>query len=87
MQLRGAAKRKPLRGSGRSNLGLAGMVEQIDVWRMAKMVIDEHGEHASFVAATRADALLDKGDIAGQRVWLRILAAIRELQTGGGTPH
>jgi hypothetical protein len=29
----------------------------------------------------RADALLEAGDLDGQRVWLRIIKAIEELQT------
>ena len=30
-------------------------------------------------AAMHADAMLDKGDLDGRRVWLRILAAVNEL--------
>ncbi len=36
----------------------------------------------------RADAMLEKGDLDGQRAWLRILAAVKELldtQPGGGS--
>ncbi len=31
----------------------------------------------------RADAMLDKGDLDGQRVWLRILNAINQLLDKG----
>ena len=31
------------------------------------------------LAAMKADAMLDKGDLDGQRVWLRILKAIETL--------
>ena len=41
-------------------------------------------------AAMRADEFLDQGNIDGQRVWLRIMQAIEELQRGaaegGGGP-
>ena len=32
------------------------------------------------VPAQRADAMLDKGDLDGKAVWLRVLKAVRELQ-------
>ena len=63
---------------------------EIDIWRVAKMLVDEHGDAAAFAASSRADALLDKGDIDGQRVWLRVLSAVRVLQNTDrppGTPE
>ncbi len=39
-----------------------------------------HGADAAIVAAQRADALLDAGDIEGKIVWKRIVAAVNELQ-------
>lgn len=39
-----------------------------------------HGEEAARHAATRADALLEPGDMEGRRVWLSILGAIDKLQ-------
>ncbi len=38
-----------------------------------------HGADAPIYAATRADAMLDKGDLDGQAVWLRIVKATKEL--------
>ncbi len=47
--------------------------------------IPQHGDVAPIHAAMRADAMLDKGDLGGERVWLRILAAVNELlDTGPG---
>ncbi len=40
----------------------------------------EHGENAVIEAAMRADALLDKGDMEGRTVWIRVIAAIKELE-------
>ena len=52
------------------------MTSNIDVWRSAKLLIDQHGEDAPIHAAMLADELLDKGDINGRAVWLRVLRAI-----------
>lgn len=56
-------------------------VEDIDIWRVAHALIKQHGEDAVFEAARRADALLDKGDMDGERVWLRIMKAVEWLQS------
>jgi hypothetical protein len=55
------------------------MTSDLDILRSAHAVIREHGDDATIHAAMRADALLDAGDLDGQRVWLRIIAAIEEL--------
>ena len=34
------------------------------------------------LAAIRADAMLDEGDLDGQRVWKAVVRAIEELQRG-----
>ncbi len=65
------------------------MTSDIDVYRSAKLLIDQHGDEAPIHAAMRADAMLDKGDLDGQVVWMRILEAIKELlntRPGNGTP-
>ena len=55
------------------------MVDEIDIWRTAKQVIDQHGEDASTFAAMRADELLDNGDLEGSAVWTRIVKATIDL--------
>ncbi len=37
-------------------------------------------EDAALAAAQRADAMLEKGSVDGQRVWKRVLAAVKEIQ-------
>ncbi len=59
---------------------MAAMVSEIDIYRSAKLLVDQHGEDAGLEAAMRADAMLEKGAIAGKRVWVRIMKAIDELQ-------
>jgi hypothetical protein len=55
-------------------------ISDLDIWRSANELIKQFGDTADIEAAARADALLDKGDLDGQRVWLRILKAIDEMQ-------
>ncbi len=56
------------------------MVSDLDIFRSAKLLIDQHGEDAATHAAMEADKLLAKGDMAGKRTWVRIMKAIDELQ-------
>jgi hypothetical protein len=53
-----------------------------DIFRAAKLLIDQHGEDAALRAAHRADELLEEGDVNGSAVWGRILAAVKELRRG-----
>ncbi len=55
------------------------MTDDIDIYRTATVLMRERGEDAVIEAAMRADALLDKGDMEGRALWLRIIAAIKEL--------
>ena len=47
-------------------------VEEIDIWRTAHLLMKQHAADASFVAAQRADTLMDQGDRLGCSVWLKI---------------
>ena len=38
------------------------MMTKVDIWRSAKLMIDQYGHRASIHAAMRADAMLDAGD-------------------------
>lgn len=59
------------------------MTSELDIYRSAKAMIEQHGHAAALEAAMRADKLLAEGDLDGQRLWLRILKAIDELQGTG----
>ena len=66
------------------------MTTDLDVYRSAKLLIDQHGQDAKLEAARRADALRDMGDFDGQAVWLRIRKAVLDLLKpgdGGETVH
>ena len=55
------------------------MTRDLDIYRSAKLLIDQHGQDAAHEAVRRADALRDKGDLDGLAVWLKIRAAVAEL--------
>lgn len=57
------------------------VISDIDIWRSANELIKQFGDTADIEAATRADALLAKGDLDGRRVWLRILKVIDALRS------
>ena len=56
-------------------------VRELDIWRAAKLLVDQHGADASIRAAQRADELLAAGDIEGRAAWLRILEAVKDLMS------
>jgi hypothetical protein len=58
------------------------MIDDPDILRAAKLLIDQHGDDAAIRAAQRADELADEGDMDGAAVWRRILEAIDELTRG-----
>ncbi len=56
------------------------MASDIDIYRTANVLVKRYGDAAALEAAQRADAMLDKGSVDGQRVWNRVLAAVMEIQ-------
>ena len=55
------------------------MPDEIDIYRSAKLLIDQHGEDAPVFAAQQADKYLEGGDLDGKAVWMRVIGAIKEL--------
>ncbi len=56
------------------------MIPDLDIWRAARVMVKHYGDSAATEAAMRADEFLDQGIINGQRLWIRIVQAIEELQ-------
>ena len=56
------------------------LISDLDIYRAAKLLVDQHAEDAPIRAAERADESLDKGDTVGTLVWRQIVKAIQELQ-------
>ncbi len=57
------------------------MPSDIDIYRSANELIEQHGEDAPILVAMRADELMEAGDMEGVAVWKRIGKAIEELQS------
>lgn len=55
-------------------------LSQREIWTSALTLIDSHGTDALEMASCQAEAMIDRGDIAGAELWSRILGAIEELQ-------
>jgi hypothetical protein len=54
---------------------------EFDIWRAAHLLVERHGhEEAQDTAAFLANARRNKGDHPGERVWLRVMMAVRELR-------
>ena len=60
--------------------GVGIVISEIEIWRTAAEMIKGYGDTADIESAARADALQLKGDLEGQRIWLRVLKAIEGLQ-------
>jgi hypothetical protein len=58
------------------------LIADPEIFRVARLLIDRHGEEASLRAAVRADDLLEGGDVIGSTAWRRILGAVEELRRG-----
>ena len=64
------------------------VMDDLDIYRSAKLYVDQCGADASIHAAIKQDATLERGDLDGVAVWRRIIRAIEELQaTEGETEH
>ena len=55
-------------------------VDDIDIFRAAKVLIDKHGDEAEVIAIKGAAKMLDAGDVGGYAVWKRIVDAIKDTQ-------
>jgi hypothetical protein len=58
------------------------MIPDLDIYRAAKLLVDQHGQDAPLRAAERAGDLLEAGDVEGAAIWRAIMGAIEELQRG-----
>ncbi len=55
------------------------MTSDLDIYRSANELIEQHGDAADIEAAMWADERLAAGDMEGEAVWIRIVKAIEEL--------
>jgi len=52
---------------------------EIDIWRVANLILKRCGDTALVESARRADELASDGDTAGAAVWCRIINAVDQL--------
>ncbi len=57
------------------------VTSDLEIWRAANLLIDQHGAEAEKVAARRAEEMNEQSDLGGMITWLRIVDAIRERRT------
>ncbi len=55
------------------------MTSDLDIFRTAKLLIDQHGDDATSMAATMIREFIDLEDPEAIAVWGRILKAVKEL--------
>jgi hypothetical protein len=60
------------------------MTDESNVFHVAHLVLQQHGEEALHHAAERAGEMLDAGDFEGVLMWQRILKAIDVLRAPPG---
>lgn len=58
-------------------------MDDFEIWRAAREMRKRYGKDAAPQAAKRADRMLDQGNQVGFRVWERVIAAIKELESTG----
>jgi hypothetical protein len=63
---------------------LLSVISEIDIWRVAYLMLKRYGDQADIESAIRAEELAEAGDRAGEAVWRRIIDAIGQL--GNTTP-
>ena len=55
------------------------MIPEIDIWRVANLMLKRYGDEADIESALRAEELAEEGDHNGAAVWRRVTDAIAQL--------
>jgi hypothetical protein len=55
------------------------VIPEIDIWRVATLMLNRYGDEADIESAIRAEELADEGDHNGAAVWRRVIDAIGKL--------
>jgi len=65
------------------------MIPEIDIWRVANLMLKRYGDQAQAESAIRMQELALNGDSAGAAVWRRVTDAIGQLvsTTAPGPMH
>ena len=63
------------------------MIQEIDIWRVAVLMVNRYADDAEANADRRAAELATDGDHAGAAIWRRVTVAIERLTDTAGPPH
>jgi hypothetical protein len=55
------------------------VISEIDIWRVANLMLNRYGDEAMAESVKCADDVAANGDLVGVAVWLRVIGAIRQL--------
>jgi hypothetical protein len=58
---------------------LSSVIPEIEIWRVANLMLKRYGDEAEAESEIRADELAADGDSAGAAVWQRITDAIKQI--------
>lgn len=56
------------------------MVQDIDIWRAANLLLKQHGADADLTSTQYGDEMLAKVDLDGRRVWRQTPQAIEKVR-------
>ena len=54
-------------------------IPEIDIWRVANLLVQQHGDDAERVAIHRVEEMNELNDLGGSLTWGRIRVAVAEL--------
>jgi len=63
------------------------VLREIDIWRVAVLMVNRYADEAKGKADCRADELETEGDHTGAAIWRRVTVAIERLTDNTGPPH
>jgi hypothetical protein len=56
------------------------VIPEIDIWRVAALMLKHYGDEADIESAIRAEELAKTGDWTSEAIWRRIIDAIGQLE-------
>jgi hypothetical protein len=65
---------------------LGDAILDIDIWRAANLLIEQHGKDAEWIAIQRVEEMNHQNDLGGSITWGRIRLAVAELQAKRSRP-
>jgi hypothetical protein len=75
------------RTSKRASVTCFGVIQEIDIWRVAVLMVNRYADDAEANADRRAEELETEGDYAGAAIWRRVTFAIEQLVDTTGPLH